>query len=279
MSQFKKFRCNQDQHKNSFGEKLIDMATSTNLKILNGRTLGDLEGRYTYVGYNGLSTVDYVLGSENLLLRNHIHSFEVEQLTLLSDHRPTCLTLQYRAHKETACAIVLTLNKKETEKEGKDAMLTRHRRHKYFITNFEQFKTTLRHKMNKKFTESLIQQLQNVDTQIDSSELDNIIKKINVQYLSSANTSHLKYKTNFKNKKGTKTWYTKDSKTLKRKLNQVRKLLERNPNKQELRALFYKTQKQYKNLIKCQRKTFDVIKAKYYRVYQKNLYDTIHISA
>ena len=265
MSQFKKLRCNQDQHKNSFGEKLIDMATSTNLKILNGRTLGDLEGRYTYVGYNGLSTVDYVLGSENLFLRNHIHSFEVEQLTLLSDHRPTCLTLQYSAHKET-------------EKEGKEPLLTSHKRYKYFITNYAQFKTILQRKMNKKFTESLIQQLQNVNTHNDSIELDNIIQKINAQYLSSANTSHLMHKTNCNNKKGTKrtkqkTWYTKDSKTLKRKLNQVRKMLERNPNKQELRTLFYKTQKQYKNLIKSQRKTFEenmMTKLEHFYSYDKN---------
>ena len=265
MSQFKKLRCNQDQHKNSFGEKLIDMATSTNLKILNGRTLGDLEGRYTYVGYNGLSTVDYVLGSENLFLRNHIHSFEVEQLTLLSDHRPTCLTLQYSAHKET-------------KKEGKEPLLTSHKRHKYFITNYAQFKTILQRKMNKKFTESLIQQLQNVNTHNDSIELDNIIQKINAQYLSSANTSHLMHKTNCNNKKGTKrtkqkTWYTKDSKTLKRKLNQVRKMLERNPNKQELRTLFYKTQKQYKNLIKSQRKTFEenmMTKLEHFYSYDKN---------
>ena len=88
ISTIKKHRCNKDQHKNSYGDKLIDLATSANLKILNGRTLGDLEGRYTYIGYNGLSTVDYVLASENMLSRN-IHSFVVEEMTNFSDHRPT----------------------------------------------------------------------------------------------------------------------------------------------------------------------------------------------
>ena len=106
ITQFKRQKCNQDQHKNSYGEKLIDLATSTNMKILNGRTIGDLMGKYTYIGYNGVSTVDYVLGSEDLLLKNYIHSFEVEEFTLLSDHRPTCLTLQYSGK---------TINVKEVE--------------------------------------------------------------------------------------------------------------------------------------------------------------------
>ena len=64
----------------------------------------------------------------------------------------------------------------------------------------------------------------------------------------------------------------RDSKTLKRKLNQVRKMLERNPNKQELRTLFYKSQKQYKNLVKSQCKTFEenMTKLEHFYSYDKN---------
>ena len=54
-----------------------------------------------------------------------------------------------------------------------------------------------------------------------------------------------------------KTWYSKDCKTLKRKLNQIKKMLDRDPDKQELRILFYKTQKQYKKLIKLKRRKFE----------------------
>ena len=64
------------------------------MRILNGRTLGDLMGKFTYIGYNGISTVDYVLGSENFLMLNYIHSFEVEDLTLLSDHRQGYLNVE-----------------------------------------------------------------------------------------------------------------------------------------------------------------------------------------
>ena len=39
----------QDQPKNSYGKKLIDLGISANTKILNGRTIGNLVGKYTYL--------------------------------------------------------------------------------------------------------------------------------------------------------------------------------------------------------------------------------------
>ena len=51
-----------------------------------------------------------------------------------------------------------------------------------------------------------------------------------------AKRKHVKKKPNDKKR------YTSDCKMLKRKLNQIIKLLDRNPEKQELRSTFYKTQ-------------------------------------
>ena len=58
IDQFTTLRNNQDIHTNSHGKKLIDFAISTKMRILNGRTLGDLLGKFTYIGYNGVGTVD-----------------------------------------------------------------------------------------------------------------------------------------------------------------------------------------------------------------------------
>ena len=44
------------------------------MRILNGRTLGDFQGKFTYIGYNGVSTIDYILASERFLMRKYIHS-------------------------------------------------------------------------------------------------------------------------------------------------------------------------------------------------------------
>ena len=46
-----------------YGEKLIDFAIATKMRILNGRALGDFIGKLTYIGYTGVSPVDYVLAS------------------------------------------------------------------------------------------------------------------------------------------------------------------------------------------------------------------------
>ena len=72
--EFTKSRNNEDIHTNTFGEKLIDLAVST-MRILNGQTLGDFLGKFTYIGYNGVSLVDYVLASEKLHSLIHCQRF------------------------------------------------------------------------------------------------------------------------------------------------------------------------------------------------------------
>ena len=217
------------------------------MKILNGRTLGDLMGKYTYVGYNGLSTVDYVLGSENLLMKNQVHSFEVEELTLLSDHRPLCLTLQHEGNKRK-------------QKEDHITKCTP-KKNKILIKDYGSYEMNLRTKMNKKYTESMIQRLKHITTKNESASLNNIIGEISDLYVTSADTfshNHVKIdKVKCKQNKSKKAWFTKDCRTLKRKLNQMRKILDRNPDKENARKLFYKTQKQYKKLVKLKRRQFE----------------------
>lgn len=66
------------------GKDLIDVCISNQLRILNGRVLGDTFGNYTCYTPNGASTVDYVLVSESIL--NQILYFKVcNFIPLLSD--------------------------------------------------------------------------------------------------------------------------------------------------------------------------------------------------
>ena len=166
IDRFKKLRSNQDQHKNTYGHKLIELAISSKMKILNGRTLGDLMGKFTYIGYNGISTVDYVLGSENLLLQNYIHSFEVEELTLLSDHRPISLTLQYNANKQNVktTPVTTTLRKK-----------------RFILNDYEIFKTELNRQMNNTNVNRLLNKMEGIEKdtgQTSISSVDKIIQEI-----------------------------------------------------------------------------------------------------
>ena len=86
---------NQDKKTNKFGHELRDLCICTNMKILNGRTVGDLIGQPTYIGPNGYSTVDYVITSEKAITGNKeiVRKFQVKDLNWLSDHRPLSLQL------------------------------------------------------------------------------------------------------------------------------------------------------------------------------------------
>ena len=89
-----KERVNQDKKKNEFGYELRDIYIGAKLNILNGRTIGDLLVRYTFIGPNECSTVDYVLVSEDLgISRNSIKSINVKELTRFWDHCPTTVSL------------------------------------------------------------------------------------------------------------------------------------------------------------------------------------------
>ena len=48
------------------GRNLLETCTALNLRIVNGRTVGDLEGKKTCFHYND-SVVDYVIESKSIL--------------------------------------------------------------------------------------------------------------------------------------------------------------------------------------------------------------------
>ena len=244
ISTIKKYRCNKDQHKNSYGDKLIDLATSANLKILNGRTLGDLEGRYTYIGYNGLSTVDYVLASENMFSRN-IHSFVVEEMTNFSDHRPTSLTVQYNGSKPVT----------ETEEHT-----TNRPRNLNKACDFEIYKNELNNRMQDHLIEPLIRRIENLEIlENDTTEIDEVIRVVNNIYVSDDSITTKTFRKNQQKNARTKNkpWFTDDCGHMKKRLNLARKMLEKKPDKQDLRILFYNTRKKYNKLVKQQRRKYE----------------------
>ncbi|CAC5395572.1 unnamed protein product [Mytilus coruscus] len=74
------------KHTNNSGKLLLNMCNETKIRILNGRTTGDLNGQPTCITYNGSSLVDYTLTSEELI--DSIGYFVVHDFTSLSNHRP-----------------------------------------------------------------------------------------------------------------------------------------------------------------------------------------------
>ena len=52
---------------NARGRNLLETRTAFSLRNLNGRIVGDLEGKRTCFHDNGSSVVDYLLGSKSIL--------------------------------------------------------------------------------------------------------------------------------------------------------------------------------------------------------------------
>lgn len=74
----------------------LDFVINNELKILNGRTLGDSLGRTTCHKWNGSSTVDYFLASS--WVRDSINTLRVLSLNSYSDHCPLVLNMTTHKH-------------------------------------------------------------------------------------------------------------------------------------------------------------------------------------
>ena len=89
-------RTSKDKVLNKRGKNFLDTLACTNLSILNGCSIGDVFGEYTYANYNGKSVVDYFATSQNL--KALVNSFEVLDLTKFSDHKPCVCKLNIRGN-------------------------------------------------------------------------------------------------------------------------------------------------------------------------------------
>ena len=75
------------QTTNSYGKSLLEICTSSQLRILNSRTIGDSVGKATYHNYNGTTINDYYICSASFL--NNILNFQVGYFSpTMSDHCP-----------------------------------------------------------------------------------------------------------------------------------------------------------------------------------------------
>ena len=60
-------RRNEDTTANEYGKQLLSLCQDYQMRILNGRFLGDLNGKLTCFKWNGSSTVDYGIVHKDLL--------------------------------------------------------------------------------------------------------------------------------------------------------------------------------------------------------------------
>ena len=77
---------------NQYGKWLTDLCSDNQLYILNGRTLGDLTGKFTCHTSRGSSVIDYIIASKSL--SNSIFNMFVHDISLFSDHCAVSMKLK-----------------------------------------------------------------------------------------------------------------------------------------------------------------------------------------
>ena len=101
-------RVSQDKIRpDSNGLLLLELCRQSGLRIMNGRMGEDaIVGKYTYIGSNGSSVIDYMLSSQNML--NFVKSLNIEDPNILSDHCCVKLVLEFPVKNEDAAEITDT---------------------------------------------------------------------------------------------------------------------------------------------------------------------------
>ena len=247
-------RMNQDKKINKFGRDLRDICISTNMKILNGRTIGDLVGQLTYIGPNGCSTVDYVIGSENAITgkKEIVQKFQVEEINSLSDHRPLSLNLS---------SITGTL---PAEDNASLLLKSENRKRKLsYNPTFENLLNTTERKTKLNNLTAQIKDLEDKNAITSSlNELENMFAEVSELIQPCDIPVKLKGSQNkIRNKKKKyqkkEPWYSAECRKLKRNIDYTCKALSKNPQNPYIRGNFFKLKKEYKKLTKQTKLKFD----------------------
>jgi exonuclease III len=234
-------RCSEDTQNNTQGNRLLETCIGNKMRILNGRTLGDLKGKYTCHRPGGSSVVDYGLVNEDFM--QNVNFFKIHDFNgQLSDHCKICVQIrgepQIPKKPESNSERENDTKKPKGYRWDSEASATR------FI---EQLQSTC-----------IINKLDSLTTNIDHSTNDDTITKLNEILNETADLSLKRkpHKSTKRKRKSYKKWYDEDCESIRRNLKALGKKLQRQPSNNSTRQIFYKEKKRYKKLVKYKRKQY-----------------------
>ena len=233
-------RQNMDEHPiDEQGKLILALCKNSELRILNGRTTGDLNGnftRYPSILNDNPSTIDYTLCGVNII--KDILSFSVLPFNGLSDHCCISVTINLNVKLDIAPPI---------KEDNKDNQLQVNKTtFKFDKTRKHVYEQALRDDMNVGELQSILAQ-----ANMRCDDVDRGISKINTILINAANkASFTKRKKN--EKKVTKShpheWYNRECKARQRVLRQCSRKLSLSPFDREKRENFIKARANYKKV-------------------------------
>ena len=229
-------RFSKDKKLDSRGKDLLEFCISHQIRILNGRVLGDCFGNFTCFTPNGCSTVDYCLAAENLLEK--ILYFKVNAFNpIISDCH--CL-LQWKISSDF---VIRPENECHTTKlEPKFQWSTDS------ATKFELALSSpdIKENLAKFLAHDIDNGHNNVNTA--ANELTNII-------LSAAKRSLNRNKQKPKNPKN-KIWFNSDLRKKRKQLTDYARVFAQHPYDRQVRDHFFKLRKEYSKSTKLESRKY-----------------------
>ena len=209
------------------GRQLIELCKSSQLRIMNGRWLGDSMGNYTCHQPGGSSVVDYLITNESNM-KNLVYFKVYEFRGNLSDH----------------CCISTAL---KCNVNFSDLNVRYKFNHQICPVGFKWNRESI-YRYQSAFTTGTIEQKVNKLTQIAGSgvtSIDELIKDLSEIYTSAAKIG-LERKSNVKkNTKKDKKWFTANLASLRKEVIHLSHQLQKWPNVTEIRGRFFRTLKIY----------------------------------
>ena len=239
-------RVTSDSYVNKYGKWLIDLCADNQLYILNGRTLGDLMGKFTCHTPSGSSIVDYFIASSTL--STDIQSMFVNDLSLLSDHCMLTLKLKISIDSLTNDIIDRTEYSNRVHTQIPDV---------FAWSSIS--KTKYQEAFNSSQVKMKIENLNNALINGKVEDAEPLVQSITNVMVTAGNMSlfrkSYKHKRK-KHKKVNKKWYDKDCQQLLREVKSMKNTLNRNSTNACVRIKFYKKFKEYKRIVKLKKRNY-----------------------
>ena len=217
------------------GKDLLELCISHQIRILNGRVLGDMFGHYTCYTPNGAIVVDYVMVSEGVL--DQVLHFKV------ADFIPTL--------SDTHCKLEWTMSAKYASVVKTDNMCTRPISNNFIWADDSSHKFQLAMcsaDIQTKLSDFNTKNVNNTQDSVDraAAELTEIILQAANASLKRRKTSKSSTSISNKNKK----WFDKDLKKLRFNLIEYGKIYSKYPKDVYVKNHYYKLLREYNKLRK-----------------------------
>ena len=230
-------RCSMEAKVCTFGNNLIDMCFAHNMCLLNGRTLGDSCGNYTFFGYESNSVIDYTVVDKQLLPK--VLCFKVHNFTGVTNHCKIETVLSCSPKR-------LEINNPATETLD--------------FTKYTWDPNTSPEKLNTILMSTEFSQLKNhiissqyqpdaIGTNKLSTDVETLTKMLHENCCTKTRVGR---KNKFKTKR--KPWFTPDLQSLRKRVRHSANFYGRNPNSHCARDEYNFARRQYNRLLKKTKK-------------------------